>query len=68
MAIQAWATALRLADSPPRWKLHVVGVPQGASDELIKAAAELGVAGSVQVHGYLPDADTSVCSHRPRLF
>lgn len=57
MAIQAWATALRLADSPPRWKLHVVGVPQSASDALIKAAGELGVAESVLVHGYLPDPE-----------
>jgi glycosyltransferase involved in cell wall biosynthesis len=57
MAIKAWATALGTAEIGVHWKLHVVGVPQGGRDALIRAASDLGVADSVMVHGYLPGVE-----------
>jgi glycosyltransferase involved in cell wall biosynthesis len=57
MAIGAWARALGTAETGMRWKLHVVGVPQGGRDALIRAASDLGVADSVVVHGYLPSME-----------
>ena len=53
-AIQTWAKAVRAAAAPPEWKLHVVGVPEAGRGALAEAAAELGAADSVIVHGYLP--------------
>jgi glycosyltransferase involved in cell wall biosynthesis len=61
LAIDAWEKALKgaAADGAPtaRWQLHVVGVPAEGRESLIKAAADLGVADSVVVHGYLPDPE-----------
>ncbi len=57
MAIHAWAAAMSAAAADDHWKLHVVGVPAGGRDALVRAAGELGVADSVVVHGYLADEE-----------